>query len=804
MKQYNHINPIRDLGEGLLDIEKPNRYVGGEYGCLAKPEASLQTLIAFPDLYEIGMSNQALRILYNELNQIEGVSCDRAFAPAPDFEALLRKQGIPLYGLDTGISLGNLDILLFTLGYELGITGVLTMLEAGMIPIYMQDRTADAPIVILGGPCASNPLPYERFIDAFWIGEAEGGFFDLIRQVLVLKQAGQDRAGLLECIAAHPSVWIPGKIKVKRAIDTQFALRKARASVFPIPSMKVIQHHGAVEIMRGCPNGCRFCHAGYWYRPMRQKSAEVVRQEADAFITLGGYREISLSSLSTGDYQQLDQLIADLNTVYASRHISFQLPSLRVSTFSLPLLAKIAEVRKSGLTFAVETPVDAWQFAINKEVPRDNVTAILQEAKKRGWREAKFYFMIGLPVENETKETADPAQEALGEEEAIVDFILTLARRTGLRFHINIGTFVPKPHTPYQRAMQLDETQAHKKLSYIRSKLQPLGHKVGIQDPFISVLEGVISRGDSRVGALIEEAYRKGCRLDAWTEYLQKELWRNIFETHAPLVQEILGRKTPDAVLGWEAISSGIGAGYLHAEAAKSIQQKITSKCGETCSHPCGVCDASVGIAENSCQILAASQQPSLSPALPVKIDSDTWRILFTFTKQGTAIFQPHLALMEIFSMALLRAEVPAVYSQGFNPLPRLEIASPLSIGIEAAAEAAALDTLVRMRAEDFKEALNPRLPEGIRIKEALTLRIPGGTKKHSLASMLWGYTYGTDKGAPMDSVPAKEEKAYRLSKTGASGSVYGLIRHEVLAKQRENPMLPGSYFTVYQELYPE
>jgi radical SAM superfamily enzyme YgiQ (UPF0313 family) len=344
------------------------------------------------------MSNQALRILYNRLNRIPGVSCDRAFAPAPDFEALLREHQVPLYGLDTGISLKDVDILCFTLGYELGITGVLTMLDAAAIPLHAAERTGADPIVIMGGPCVSNPRPYERFIDAFWIGEAEDGFFELTEKLAAMKQAGEGRGSLLATVTAHPSVWTAGKSGAARAIDTGFARREADAAVFPVPSMKVVQHHGAVEIMRGCPNGCRFCHAGIWYRPMRQKDAAVVAAEAGAFINRGGYREISLSSLSSGDYRHIGGLLESLNHTYAAAHISFQLPSLRVSTFSLPILESISTVRKSGLTFAVETPNDAWQLALNKEVGRDNVVAIIREDRKNGWRGVKFYLMIGLPL----------------------------------------------------------------------------------------------------------------------------------------------------------------------------------------------------------------------------------------------------------------------------------------------------------------------------------------------------------------------------------------------------------------------
>ncbi|MDR1257506.1 MAG: radical SAM protein, partial [Spirochaetaceae bacterium] len=360
-----YIDPLDDLKGLLLTVEKPARYTGGEYGMLAKRDAAFQTVIAFPDLYEIGMSNQALRILYNRLNALSDISCDRVFAPAPDFETLLRENGIPLYALDTGIALCDCDMLMFTLGYELGITSVLAMLDAAGIPLLREARGDESPVVIAGGPCVSNPMPYSRFIDAFWIGEAEDEFFTLVRQLCAAKAGGAVRGELLGLLARHPSVWVAGKKKAVRAVDAGFSMRKGPAPVFPVPSMRITQHHGVVEIMRGCPNGCRFCHAGIWYRPMRQKDGEAVVSEAADCIFKAGFREISLSSLSSGDYRNIENLIGALDAKFGGMRVSFQLPSLHVSTFSLPLLEKISRVRKSGLTFAVETPLADWQAALN-------------------------------------------------------------------------------------------------------------------------------------------------------------------------------------------------------------------------------------------------------------------------------------------------------------------------------------------------------------------------------------------------------------------------------------------------------
>jgi radical SAM superfamily enzyme YgiQ (UPF0313 family) len=788
----------------LLAVEKPARYTGGEHGSLArgKPEndgSLLTMLIAFPDLYEIGMSNQAFRIIYNALNALDGVSCDRAFAPAPDFEELLRSHNTPLYGLDTGICFNSLDVLMFTLGYELGITEVLAMLDLGFVPLARTARGEGDPIVVMGGPCVSNPLPYARFIDAFWIGEAEAGFFDLAAELRDLKKAGAPRSALLEKLRAHPSVWAEGKERAVRAVDSAFASRPPRAAVFPVPSIKTAQQHGAVEIMRGCPNGCRFCHAGVWYRPMRQKSADTVREEVAAFVNDGGYREISLSSLSTGDYRHIDSLAGSLNDEYASRHISFQLPSLRVSTFSLSLLEKVSMVRKSSLTFAVETPADAWQMAINKTVSRDAVVSILAEAKRNGWRGAKFYFMVGLPA-GEGRD--GPEQKS--EEQEIVDFILEVASRAGMHFNINVGAFVPKPHTPYQWASQIDEKTAREKIHYIRSSLKQRGHKVSYNDPFIALLEGVLSRGDERVGELVEEAYRRGCRFDAWDEHIKKDIWADVLERCGPLPGELLGERDLEKPLPWDCIGSGVTAAFLKREYDKSRRAELTPPCQDACDRPCGNCGRDVKIVSNIVHnnTLLQVKTPAQNPA---RKDPGTVRILFSFEKQRAAAFLPHLALIEVFSMAFIRARIPILFTQGFNPTPRLDFASPLSLGLQAGGEIASIDVEPHSNADfaaEFMLAMNRTLPKGLRITEAVKALIPAGEKKHAIPSLLWGSIYQAEDGGE-DFVPAGEEKSYRLSRTGAGRSLLQLCRKTVLAKRPGGPPTPDSYFAVYRSLYP-
>jgi len=803
LKPLKFIDPLKDFGGLLLKVEKPSRYVGGEAGILAKrDDDAFNALIAFPDLYEIGMGNQALRIIYNRMNNIPGVVCDRAFAPAPDFERLLREKNIPLYGLDTGISLASLDLLMFTIGYELGLNGVFAMLDVSGIPFRCDKRKNnnldEYPIIIAGGPAVSNPLPYSPFIDAFWIGEAEAGFFDLASEIAHLKKRGEGRAALFEKISSNPHVWVKGKEKARRGVYTGFSC-DTQAAVFPVPSMKIVHHHGTVEIMRGCPNGCRFCHAGFWYRPARQKSKELIFSAVQEMVTKGGWHEISLSSLSSGDYNGVDELVETLNKEFSHLHISFQMPSLKVSSFSLSLLEKISVTRKSGLTFAVETPQEAWQISINKDVTRDSVTAILGEAKKRGWKTAKFYFMIGLPL--------PPAEKS--EEEEIVDFIVDVGRRTRMHFNINIGIFIPKPHTPYQRASQLNSATASKKMDFIRSKLKPLGHKVSVSDPLISMIEGLLGRGDERAGLLCEEAYSGGSRLDAWSEFINRDKWLQIIEKNSSFLDTVFSGKTEP--LPWHGIDSSVSHGYLQQELQKSDNAQRTASCKEKCSL-CGVCEGGItsktpcrteGSHSEAKNIVIHINQEVNMDNTSKKSDPGIYRVLFSFCKKESAVFHGHLSLIEIFSMAFTRAGLPVMYSQGFNPLAKIEFASPLSTGISAENEIAAADFASIITADEFKNALNICFPQGIHIEKANVFYIPSGGKKHSLSSLLWGFAYiGLD--GKTDYVKATEDKIYRKTRMEkASFSLFDLKRSDVLARNiADNNDEWASYFDVYKSLY--
>ncbi|MDP2816628.1 MAG: TIGR03960 family B12-binding radical SAM protein, partial [Rectinemataceae bacterium] len=728
-----------------LAVEKPARYLGGEYGSVRKDKEGLFTVaLCFPDLYEIGMSNNAIRILYEGLNALPEVRCERVFAPAADFSALLAKKGLPLYTLESGIPLNSVDMIGFSVGYELCATNILSILDSGMVPLLGKDRTAEDPIVIAGGPAITNPHPFSMFLDAVFIGEAEAGFYDLVSQLASMKRSGAARKAILEKLCGHPSVWSPVKQhdlpayphkKAVRAIFSGFG-EHVYSTALPLATTKTVQDHGTVEIMRGCPNGCRFCHAGYFYRPQRIKSPEVIFSEIERLVSKGGYREITLASLSSGDYPDIGELVSELNRRWTKRRVSFQLPSLKVDTFTLPLLESLSEIRKSGLTFAVETPVESWQASINKAVSFDRTVAILQEAKKRGFRQAKFYFMIGLPVEGFGE----------GEADAIIAFLEKICHLTTLSLSVNIGTFVPKPHTPFERSPQLSEESSLSALIKIKNGLRRFRNvKVSYHSPFISMLEGIITRGSDEVGNLILAAYKKGARLDAWEEHFDRDLWRSVLaDTPVGFISDILSAKDPLEDLSWKDVSIRISPSYIRSESEKSKRNIFTSSCVDNCTDQCGSCGNDMRIVNNSAHVIPDLEKSRVGyPAGSISQPTDQepgkrhWVVLL-YQKTGIATYYQHLSIVEFFSRAFLMNDIPIAFSEGFNPMPRIETTPPLTMGADSECEVMQIPLdMDNVDLDSLVSILNSSLPEGIMITKARVRDPqPEGTRHRSLGSL--------------------------------------------------------------------
>ena len=729
----NRIKPEIDLANILPLVQTPGRYTGGEYGAEKKDlNGKLLTAICFPDLYEIGMSNTAIKLLYSQINSIEGVVCERVFSPAPDFESRIKEASIPLYTLESGIPLRSLDILGFSVGYELSATNILAVLETGGIENFRGNRSDNSPIIIGGGPALSNPAPFRDFFDAIYMGEAEYSYSMIVEAARDLKRQGAHREDLMEVLMGFDDVWMPDKKEsAKRGVWKGFDT--ARAGKIPVPNISVVQDHAVIEIMRGCPNGCRFCHAGLYYRPFRQKSFEAIIREADFYVHELGYRKITLSSLSTGDYNQLHALVRNLNSRYTGLGVSFSLPSLRVNSVTLPLLQELSVVRKSGLTFAVETPRLDWQRSLNKEVPVERVIEILQEARQRGWNMAKFYFMIGLP---------EHLYEGEDEAQAIAEYLWEVRKKTGFKLNVNIGTFIPKPHTPYQWSRQLTEQSALEKIRFLKNEFNRTPVKISYHSPFISLMEGIISRGDNRVGELILSAYRAGARLDAWEEHLDYDIWRKVVEESSwDVLESTCRERKPDETLPWDTVDLGFTKKYLLSELEKSKNHVLTDQCSYPCTHHCGICSGGISpnIPENNGDFDRIFEKADT-------IQQDGSWFLFIFSKTGKARFLSHINVMTIFERSFQRAGIALQYSEGFNPKPRVEFAQPLSLGISSLCEAGRF----KLKATDHEpeplkimESLNKRLPEGFCIDriEPFTEKYSHGRGK-SLMSLYAGSTY--------------------------------------------------------------
>ena len=758
MKNSDLIAPLKIFGSKLNSVQSPSRYVGGEFGITVKPHSDsdeyFNFAVAFPDLYEIAMSNLAVKIIYNGLNLLPNVRCERVFAPDVDFENLLKENNVPLYTIETGIPLFKTDMIGFSIGYELGITEVLAMLDSGKVHLLASERTEDEPIVIAGGCGVTNPAPFSDFFDAFFIGEAEPALFNLVEDLSKLKKNGASRKELLEFIESKNFIWTKKKHLEKkvarRVVQADFGLVPSVPGWFPLPSSKPVQDHGVVEIMRGCPNGCRFCHAGIYYRPMRVKNKNLIIEEIDHLVFDAGYREVSLNSLSSADFPEVSNLLDILNERYKGFNVSFQLPSLKVNAFSLDILEKLSKIRKSGLTFAVETPEEMWQLSLNKEVYASHLEEIIKEAKNRGWSSAKFYFMVGLPLGDyfEDRNCAPGAEGS--EEKAIVDFLLELQAKTKIQCNVNVGVFIPKPHTPYERVKQIKPEVAEAKIEYIFKSLPRGKFKMGRHNYNATILEGLLSRGDFNAGKVILNAYKKGVRFDAWDDYLRKDfpLWEEAFSEADFNVRDWIFHDWAEYSLPWNSVSLGHAQGFYKKEWQKSLEHKLTEKCSTDCNHKCGVCNQKEKIEVFTKQTIESVLDCPKNDTLKIPLQMPEcnipilYRVVFNFTRKNGGEFTAYLSQVEIFHKAVLRSGLNFVFSSGFNPLPRLEFASAMTLGIPSFEETASCLLYENMETSEFILKMNKVLPSNLQITEAFIFPVTNMRKRESLSQGLWGGIY--------------------------------------------------------------
>jgi len=588
----------------LPRVQKPARYVGGEYNAVMKPkdEVDVRFAFCFPDTYEIGMSNLGYRILYGVLNEMPGVWCERAFAPWTDMEAELRAAGLPLCALESGDPVGEFDVIGFSVGYEMAYTAMLNMLDLAGLPLRSEDRTALTPLVIAGGTAMYNAEPVADFIDMALIGEGEELLPEVVELCRRAKAEGWDKPRLLRAAAQIQGVYVPSLYDVDYKEDGTVRAITARdgapekvvkrvvhhmdRAYYPaktiVPSTEIVHDRVTLEVFRGCIRGCRFCQAGYVYRPVRCRSREQLARYGQEAIADSGYQEMTLSSLSTSDYPELVGLCDDLEEMCREKHVNLSLPSLRADNFSMELMGRLQRGRKAGLTFAPEAGTQRLRDAINKNLTEEDLTESLKTAFSGGWSAVKLYFMLGLPTETD--------EDVLGIAEMASHAVHTWRehasnKNRGLRITVSTSWFVPKPFTAFQWEAQISRSEYERRVRLLREAITAKAVTYNWHDGDTSFLEAVLARGDRRLGRVLERACRKGARLDAWSDCFDLNRWLEAFaECGLDPAFYANRERTREEILPWSMISCYVSDDYLWRQRQLAYQSVTTPDCRTQCS----------------------------------------------------------------------------------------------------------------------------------------------------------------------------------------------------------------------------
>ena len=588
----------------LTAVQKPARYTGGEWGEVKKDPSQVRVRVAFcfPDTYEIGMSNLGMRILYGVMNGMDGIWCERVFAPWGDMEAEMRKHSLPLWALESQDNVRDFDMIAFTIGYEMAYSNILNMLDLAGVPLHAKDRKGLRNIVFAGGVCAFNPEPLAEFIDFFSLGEGEDSTVEIVSLYDRAKAEGWDKETFLKEVAKIPGVYVPsfyrheynedGTLKAVVPLSgapetvTKRIVEDLDNAYFPakmiVPSTEIVHDRANLEAFRGCIRGCRFCQAGYVYRPVRSRSKELLVRYAKEAIEDSGYQDMTLSSLSTSDYPQLVELCDELEPLCAQKHLNLSLPSLRADNFSMALMERLQKGRKTGLTFAPEAGTQRLRDAINKNVTEEDLLASCRRAFAGGYNAVKLYFMLGLPTETD-EDVLGIADVAAHVMHAWRESAVNKSR--GVRITVSTSWFVPKPHTAFQWEPQISIEEYERRVKLLREAMTTKTVTYNWHPSPTSFMEAVLAVGDRRLCRVMEAAFRRGAKLDAWEDYFSLERWMEAFD-ECGLDPHFYAnrRRGRDEILPWSMISSGVSESYLWREHEKAFSGETTPDCRTRCS----------------------------------------------------------------------------------------------------------------------------------------------------------------------------------------------------------------------------
>lgn len=726
----------------LPKVSRPARYIGGEVFSRVKShqDTALSIALAFPDIYEIGMSYPGFQILYHILNSQQDIVAERVFAPWNDMAGVLKTHNLPLFSLETKTSLKSFDIIGFTLQYELTYTNILLMLSLGGIPLRSSERTDDDPIILGGGPCAFNPEPLALFFDAFAIGDGEEMVLEIANAVKSGLKQGLSRREIIRTLSKVPGVYVPDLYfelrREKRDItitpkepDAPYPIKarilpKLSDTAYPeipvLPNIKPVQDKLAVEIMRGCTRGCRFCQAGYIYRPTRERNADGIIDQAYRWVRETGQEEVSLISLSSSDYKELPVLMRKIKHQLSPFRTSLAFPSLRSDSFTPAMAEYLKTGGFSGLTLAIEAATPRLRQVINKTIDEEGILESVRVAVQNGWRLVKIYLMIGLPTETEEDLLAIP--------ELLHRIVLT----GKCKIHAAVSPFVPKAWTPFQWERQNSIEELNEKITLIRNHLKDRRITLKWQDPRVSWLEGILGRGDRRMGSVIESAFNSGARFDGWAEEYRFDIWQQAFQNCGIQPGDYLESINRETNLPWEHITKGITKEFFLSEREKAYQGIPTLDCRIDHCERCGVMDI------KNCSIVLEGHNVQKQDNIPwtkslpedvaeqkIRNDIPIGKLRVTYRKEDFAVFLSHLDLGNIFRRVLRWTGLPILWSQGFHPHLRISYGPPLPTGY--AGEEEYFDVMVTASSdnlEHIRNLLQSQMPKGIQIITVVLLSL--------------------------------------------------------------------------------